>query len=390
MHKPILRLTILAIAGVSILLAGCAAPAPQIVPQTIVVPQTVVVPQTQVVEKAVTVTPAPAAPAPALRTINVSVGSGQNTTVESAFVPSVIRIRANDTVQWKVNGDEIHTVSFNPPPAALQPVVPIPGGGPTDLMLPPELGFATRAPGAPVEKYSGTGYVNSGIMSKQPSAPGAPPNDTFALTFDKPGAYKFVCLLHPYMDGVVVVEPATDTTVPSQADIDAQAKADKADLDAQVKAATDWSKTPQSAAGPNNTNAWFVNVGTNVGDPSAALYDFGPKTLTVKAGDTVDWFSYEFHTVTFNPKSPPDDFVVPKPQGANKPPILSLNPRILLPAKPSQTYDPTQYYNSGVLGQGDPAGDVFSLTFDKPGTYEYYCAVHVQLGMKGTIIVLPK
>jgi len=380
-YKPILRLAILVIAGVSMLLAGCAAPAPQIVPQTVVV------------EKAVVATPAPAAPtapAPAPRTINVSAGSGQDTTVEAAFVPSVIRVRANDTVQWKVNGDEIHTVSFNPPPAAMQPVVPIPGGGPTDFMLPPELGFATRAPGAPVEKFSGTGYVNSGILSKQPLAPGAPPNDTFSLTFDKPGAYKFVCLLHPSMDGVVVVESAADTTVPSQADIDAQAKAEKAGLDAQVKAATDWSKNPQSASGPNNTKLWAVNVGVNVGDPSAALYDFGPKTLTVKAGDTVSWYSYEFHTVTFNPKPPPEDFIVPKPQGANKPPILSINTRILLPAKPSQSYDPTQYYNSGVLGLGLPGGNVFSLTFDKPGTYEYFCAVHVQLGMKGTIIVQPK
>jgi plastocyanin len=227
-------------------------------------------------------------------------------------------------------------------------------------------------------------------ISKQPLAPGAPPSDTFSLTFDKPGAYKFVCLIHPYMDGVVVVEPATDTTVPSQADIDAQAKADQADLDAQVKAATDWAKNPQSAPGPNNTTSWSVNVGINVGDPSAALYDFGPKTLTIKTGDTVNWYSYEFHTVTFNPSATPDDFVQAKPQGANKPPILALNSKILLPAKPSQTYDPTQYYNSGVLGLGVPGGNVFSLTFDKPGTYTYYCAVHVQLGMKGTIVVQPK
>lgn len=332
-----------------------------------------------------------AAPAaPAARTLNVSAGGGQDTTVEPAFFPQVIRVRAGDTVQWKVGGDEIHTVSFNPPPAAMEPVVPIPGGGPTDFMIPPELGFATRAPGAPVEKFSGTGYVNSGVMSKQPQAPGVPPNDTFALTFDTPGTYSFVCLIHPYMDGSVVVVPATDTAVPSQADLDAQVKVQKAQLDAEVKAAGDWGKKPQSVPGPNNTTNWFVNAGLNVGDPSAAIYDFGPKALTVKAGDTVTWFAYEFHTVTFNPKPPPPDFIVPKPQGANKPPILSLNSKILLPAKPSPTYDAAQYYNSGPLGLGTPAGNVFTLTFDKPGTYEYFCAVHVDLGMKGTIIVQAK
>jgi plastocyanin len=339
---------------------------------------------------AATISSAPAAAAPAPRTINVAAGSGQDTSVESAFLPSVIRIRANDTVVWKVGGDELHTVSFNPPPAAMAPVVPIPGGGPTDFMIPPEAGFPTRGPGAPVEKYGGASYASSGIMSKQPAAPGAPPNDTFTLTFDKPGAYKFVCLLHPYMEGVVVVEPSSDTTVPSQADIDAQAKAEKAGLDAQIKAATDWSKKPQSAAGPANATAWFVNAGLNSGDPSGTVYDFGPKSLTIKAGDTVNWFSYEFHTVTFNPKPPPEDFIVPKPQGAGKPPLLTINPKILLPVKSSQSYDPTQYYNSGPMGEGNPAGNVFSLTFDKPGTYEYYCAVHVQLGMKGTIIVQPK
>jgi plastocyanin len=363
MKQTIMRLTIIMIAGATISLAACATPAPAPIPVT--------------------------APVPPIRTVNVSVGGGQDTNVGSAFIPSVIRVRANDTVQWKLGGDEIHTVSFNPP-SGLQTVVPIPGGGPTDFMLPPELGFGTRAPGAPVEKFSGTGYISSGIMSKAPAAPGAPANDTFSLTFDKPGAYKFVCLVHAYMEGVVVVEAATDTTVPGQADIDAQAKTEKAGLDAQMKAASEWSKMPQSATLANNTKLWFDNAGMNVGDPGASLYDFGPKALTIKAGDTVTWFSSEFHTITFNPKSTPDDFIIPKPQGANMPPILSLNPKILLPAKPSQSYDPTQYYNSGPLGYGNPAGNTFSLTFDKPGTYDYYCAVHVDLGMKGTIIVQPK
>lgn len=330
------------------------------------------------------------APAASARTLNVFAGGGQDTTVEAAFFPSVIRIHASDTVQWKVGGDELHTVSFNPPASAMNPVVPIPGGGPTDFMVPPELGFPTRAPGAPVETFSGTGYANSGILGKQPPAPGAPPNDTFALTFDKPGTYQFVCLIHPYMDGVVVVEPATDSTVPSQADIDAQIKAQKAQLDTQVKAATDWSKKPQSVAGPNNTTNWLVNAGINGGDPHAALYDFGPKATTIKAGDSVTWVSSEFHTVTFNPKPPPPDFIVPKPQGTNKPPLLTINPKLLLPSKPTATYDAAQYYNSGPLGLGLPGGNAFSLTFDKPGTYDYFCGVHVDLGMKGTIIVQAK
>jgi plastocyanin len=345
-------------------------------PQTVVAPQTVVVPVTAV---------PPAAPA--ARTINVLAGNGQGTVAENAFLPNIIRVRVNDTVQWKVGSDEIHTVSFNPPPG-LSAVAPIPGGGPTDFMIPPQIGFGTRAPNAPVEKISSGGYLNSGVLSKQPPAPGAPPNDTFAVTFDKAGAYMFVCQIHPYMDGVVVVEQANATTVPSQDQVNTDIKNQTADLDAQVKAAVEWGKTPYSADGPNKTKLWFVAAGGNVGDPSAGTYQFLPGNLTIKAGDTVVWSSPEFHTVTFSPDGKVPTFIVPKPPaGANQPPILSLNPQVLLPSKPSASYDPTKYYNSGPLGGGNPAGEAFALTFDKPGTYAYFCAVHADLGMKGVIVV---
>jgi hypothetical protein len=58
------------------------------------------------------------------------------------------------------------------------------------------------------------------------------------------------------MDGVVVVEQANDTTVPSQDQVNADIKAETADLDAQVKAAADWGKTPNSADLPNKTELW--------------------------------------------------------------------------------------------------------------------------------------
>ena len=51
----------------------------------------------------------------------------------------------------------------------------------------------------------------------------APPNDTFTLTFDTPGTYEYVCLLHPPMRATITVVPNTVADVPSQADIDALA-----------------------------------------------------------------------------------------------------------------------------------------------------------------------
>lgn len=47
----------------------------------------------------------------------------------------------------------------------------------------------------------------------------------------------------------------------------------------------------------------------------------------------------------------------------------------------------------GTLFDGDlKVGDTFSFTFDKPGTYQYYCVTHSEsdtVGMVGTITVSP-
>ena len=34
-------------------------------------------------------------------------------------------------------------------------------------------------------------------------------DDAFAFAFTEPGSYAYVCSLHPYMTGTIVVEPAT-------------------------------------------------------------------------------------------------------------------------------------------------------------------------------------
>jgi plastocyanin len=327
-----------------------------------------------------------ASAAQAPRILTALIGAGQDTTSVAAFLPSALRVRAGDTVTWKIDSDEIHTITFlgGQPAPALE--VPVPGGSPEEVMLAPEAAFPTRGPEAPVETYAGTTFVNSGIMSKTPAGPDAPPNDTFSLTFDKPGLYPFVCLIHPYMRGVVAVTEATETHVPSQAEIDAQTQAEMAGFLAQVDAANAAGATPHSETLADDSQLWYVDAGSNVGDPSAATLEFLAENLTVNAGDSVVWTSHEFHTVTFNPAPPAPEFIMPKPQQKG-PPLLIMNPQILAPAKPAQSYDPAEYYNSGLLGPGLPGGSTWSLTFDEPGTYKYFCAVHRELGMEGTIIV---
>src|SRR5579875_2080638 len=48
----------------------------------------------------------------------------------------------------------------------------------------------------------------------------------------------------------------------------------------------------------------------------------------------------------------------------------------------------SQQVNSGFLGAPFPQGVQFRMTFTAPGTYAYYCALHDDLGMRGTITVV--
>jgi hypothetical protein len=51
----------------------------------------------------------------------------------------------------------------------------------------------------------GEKYVNSGLLAPKGSPyPGS--SDTFSLTFQKAGTFNYLCILHPWMTGQVVVK----------------------------------------------------------------------------------------------------------------------------------------------------------------------------------------
>lgn len=62
----------------------------------------------------------------------------------------------------------------------------------------------------PNASYTVTGtekYINSGwIWPEGQSPPGLPPIDSFNLTFSKEGTYNYLCVVHPWMTGDVVVK----------------------------------------------------------------------------------------------------------------------------------------------------------------------------------------
>jgi hypothetical protein len=88
--------------------------------------------------------------------------------------------------------------------------------------------------------------------------------------------------------------------------------------------------------------------------------------------------------------------LIPVGQGPRGP-ILAFNPQVAFPIVPAGGIYNGGVASSGIFGLGGNYANlpgqrflraVFSLTFNTPGTYTYYCLVHAPL-MKGTITVLP-
>src|SRR5262249_46082994 len=108
-----------------------------------------------------------------------------------AFFPTTLTVDEGDTITWTTNADFVHTVTFLSGGAA-PPVVSVEGG---EVIQPAATAFPSGGP-----NYDGTGFVNSGLLEGKAK--------TFSLTFTKAGNYGYLCLLHPGMAAVVVVQPA--------------------------------------------------------------------------------------------------------------------------------------------------------------------------------------
>ena len=87
---------------------------------------------------------------------------------------------------------------------------------------------------------------------------------------------------------------------------------------------------------------------------------FVPTEITIKAGDTVEWWNIGVvpHTITADPRRAPSSSNIELPDGA----------------KP---------FDSGWV----TGGRSFRYTFSEPGVYRYVCLPHEQARMVGTVIV---
>jgi len=290
------------------------------------------------------------------------------------FFPRTITINAGDTITWSKATLLPHTVHF------------LAGARSPDIVMPEKDGKLLFNPlvinpqGG--KTYDGTRIAASGFLPEQKGL-------QYSLTFTKPGRYTYVCAIHPGMAGTVVVQPAGTKIPEFQAQYDAAAAKQLAQVLAEGKRLLAAAKLTKRKASKGTV---YISSLAGSRDAHISFMRFAPETITVRAGDTVQWDmrdAYEIHTMTFPGPAVPPEFVIPQPQPQG-PPKVYFNPKAMTPL--AGPHKGNEFYNSGVLTPPPaPEGPhTYSLTFTKPGTYTYWCVVHVpegMKGMKGTVIV---
>jgi len=278
-----------------------------------------------------------------------------------AFLPNELWIHAGDNIQWTVNADEIHTISF------------LTAG----QVRPP---FFVGCPGFSVGAAL---FDGSTCVSTPPMVSG----QTLNVTFPRAGNFKLVCLVHPDMTAVVHVLDTSVTLPHDQAFYDREAAEQAHDLQDELNPG----QAHHQAASPNSVTVGAGKTLANGGGHSTiSLMRFVQPELVVHAGATVEWTNDDTsmpHTITFGTEPqdpfPPSPNVTADVDGALHAAINSTSDSVHSGFIASAPQDQTGFPQTA-LGPTR-----FRITFSSPGIYPYICALHDNLGMKGTIIVLP-
>jgi plastocyanin len=324
------------------------------------------------------------------QTYTVLVGAentGRKTNV-MAYFPSTLHIHVGDTVVWKQNTHEIHTVTFLAGTSMPVLIEPTPSGfTPAGLMLNPQVAFPAAPQGG---LFDGSTYANSGIMSTDPGQP-----TQFSLTFTKQGTFPYVCVVHGMMmSGTVIVEDSS-VSIPSPSTVSAQAKTaitmQLANADKLYGAAL--AKVPAPEMNQDGSTHYTVLIGWSQGQYD--LMDFIPNNLAVHPGDTVTFAlsptnTEAPHTVTFLNGAEDISFIspIPNPPG---PPVLTINPEVLMPLNAGTPLTRTGIYSSGLLNPLGPGPYSYTLQIGNiSGNITYVCVLHDTSGMDAVLQVVPK
>lgn len=296
-----------------------------------------------------------------------------------AFLPNEIWIHTGDSIRWTFPTHERHTVSFLQPSQTRPP-----GFGPT-------FGVLAGCPGTTPDgsSFDGSTCVTSDILLRDSDAGPSIAAPTYSVQFPAAGNFKFVCLLHADMTGIVHVRDLSDGLPHDQDFYNREGQKEEAVLLSEASHID--GQRDRVRMQSNSVAAGTGEIlNTGAGSQTASLMRFLRQTIIVRVGDTVEWTSLDpsiNHTVTFGTEPadprPPSPDVQLASDGARQTTIGS----------------PTQSVNSGFLSpapqdrpglpQSAPGITRFRVTFVSPGVFDYICAVHDQLNMEGTVIVHP-
>ena len=295
-----------------------------------------------------------------------------------AFLPNELWIHTGDAVAWRIDSDEMHTITFLKPASAR----------PT---------FQAGCPGTTPDGalFDGSTCVNSGTLTN---------GQSYTVNFPTHGNFKLACLVHANMTGTIHVLDFPATLPHDQPYYDAEAAARRRkllDLGAAILtpafvrdddgARRDLRFEATGSSMPKEVIAGLgVILATPGGTDTVAIMRFLQSAMLVHVGDTVEWHNFDPvtpHTITFgtepaNP-NPPSSNVTVDADAAEHGTINSASDSVnsgFIVAAPQDRVG---------LAQSAPGVTRFRVTFTKPGTFNYICALHDQLGMVGQIVVLP-
>jgi plastocyanin len=133
----------------------------------------------------------------------VSVGvSGAGGVDVLAMFPKTVRVRVGSTLTFAIppGSGATHTVTFGPANYLRPLETSIAGPTPTATAVYPSSGSNP----IPVPGTHGNGFANSGELDRGDDAP---LESQASFRFTAPGTYQYVCLIHPFMHGTIIVSP---------------------------------------------------------------------------------------------------------------------------------------------------------------------------------------
>src|SRR5713101_1730207 len=302
-----------------------------------------------------------------------------------AFFPNELWVHVGDSITWTLPTHEIHTVTFlkqNTTPQQVRPPRPGVSGG-----------------GCPGTTPDGASFNGSACVTSPELVDG----QTYTVTFPKAGNFKLVCLVHNNMTGAVHVLAPSELLPHDQAFYDDQAHKEQTELLADgARLEGRGTATAQQSSGDAVTVGIGEIVATGGGSRTVSVVRFLQDSIVVRVGDTVEWTNLDAvtpHTVTFgfpiepSPPQPPSAGVTVDTDGARHAVLTSPTDNVhsgflvaaLQDRGPPPPPPPALF--PAPLAQSPLSVTRFRVTFTTPGTFNYRCVLHDDLGMVGRVIV---